>query len=266
MAVSMIEARLMVNICERFGTKLMIGHQRRLTPVYRTIKKLMDDGAIGDITMIRGACAGDFIGDGTHTVDSIRYLLGDPEPNWLLSSMFRLPIGTPEWGGRGFTGRRFGHSIESGASVIIDFPGERRAEILTGYVRTPGRAYQDIEVFGTKGRIWRAGDSADPELLIQDEHSVSFREAPVARPEADESLLDGGGHGANIAERTAVCEALANMIRTGGRHELDGYNALKTHEIVMAAYESSRTHTRVEFPLKQDRFPLDMMLENGDLR
>jgi UDP-N-acetyl-2-amino-2-deoxyglucuronate dehydrogenase len=266
MAVSMLEAKTMVESCRSGNVQLMIGHQRRLTPVYRTMKRLMDEGAIGDVYLIRGTCAGDFLSDGTHTVDSIRYLLDDATPEWLLSSVFRLPMGTPLWADHVFTGRRYGHSIESGAQAVLEFPGKIRAEILTGSLWFPNRGYQDIEVFGTKGRIWRAGDSAKPDILIQDEKAGGFREVPVDRPEADESLLDGGGHGANIAERNHVVEGFADMIQDGSHHPMDGFNAIKTHEIVMAIYESARIHDRILFPLKQDRFPLDIMLENGEIK
>ena len=265
MAVSMLEAHTMLEACKRHNTRLMIGHQRRRTPVYATMKRLMDEGAIGDIYLIRGTCAGDLLSDGTHTVDSIRFLLGDAHPSWLLASLFRLPHGAPLWGANVFTGRRYGHSIESGVQAVMEFSGGIRAEVLTGSLWSPGRKYQDIEVFGAKGRLWRAGDSADPALLIQDESSGGFRTVTVDRPLADESALDGGGHGANLMERCIVAREFTEAIQNGGSHPMDGDNAIKTQEIVMAVYESARIHNRVAFPLKQDRFPLDIMLEKGQI-
>ena len=148
----------------------------------------------------------------------------------------------------------------------MEFPNRVRVEILTGSLWFPQRTYQDIEIFGTKGRLWRAGDSADPDLLIQDESAGGFRTLPVERPEADESLLDGGGHGANLPERLVAITGLAQMIREGVGHSMDGDNALKTQELVMAVYESARLRDRVVFPLRQDRFPLDILLENGEMK
>lgn len=265
MAISMLEARTMLMACMSHGTKLMIGHQRRRTPVFQAMKRLMDEGAIGELTLVRGTCPGDLLSDGTHTVDTIRFLLGDRAPRWLLASLHRFPIGTPLWGDHRFTGRRYGHSIESGAQVVLEFDGGVRAEVLTGSLWVPGRNYQDLEVFGTRGRLWRPGDSADPALLIEDE-SGGFRPVPVETPAADEAVLDGGGHGANLAERCQVAVEFANLIEQGGDHPMDGDNAIRTQEIVMAAFESARTHSRITFPLKQDRFPLDIMLETGSIR
>lgn len=266
MAISMLEARTMLAACRSHGTRLMIGHQRRRTPVYATMKQLMDEGAIGDIVLVRGTCPGDLLSDGTHTVDSIRYLLGDVPPAWLLASLHRFPVGTRLWGDHVFTGRRFGHSIESGAQVVMEFPGGVRAELLTGSLWVSGRGYQDIEVFGSKGRLWRPGDGADPALLIQDEQGGGWRTVPVEIPAEEGTALDGGGHGANLAERSAVAVEFADVILQGGSHPMDGDNAIATQEIVMAAFESARTHSRIAFPLRQDRFALDLMLETGSIR
>ena len=265
MAVSMIEAHAMTGICNKLGIKLMIGHQRRLTPVYNTMTQLMDEGAIGEVYLIRGTCAGDILSDGTHTVDSVRYLLGDIKAKWVLASLYRQPVGSMQRNGQVLTGRRYGHSIESGASAVIEFEGGVRGEILTGGLWFPKRKYQDIEIFGTKGRIWRAGDSADPAILMQNDKTVGFEEVPVRHFVEDKEQLDGGGHGANMKERGLAIEGLAEMITTGCTHPMDGDNALRTHEIVMAIFESARLHSRLDFPLKQDRFPLDMMIESGEL-
>ena len=44
-----------------------------------------------------------------------------------------------------------------------------------------------------------------------------------------------------------------------------GESALKGHEIVMAIYESARTRSRIELPLKQDAFPLQVMVDEGQM-
>lgn len=262
-ALSMQEAREMADCCHKAEVALMIGHQRRLTPVYQTMKRLIDEGAIGDVYLIRGTCAGDFLSDGSHTVDSVRYLVGDAEPRWLLGAIYRDPIGTPLYTGLPFDGFRYGHQVDSGAFAVTEFSNGVRAEMLTGGMWFPKRTYQDFEIFGTKGRLWRAGDDAEPELLIQDFQSGGFRSVPVDRPEADGSLLDGGGHGANLEERILVVSEFRRMILEGFESSMGIDNAIKTHEMVMAVYESARTNTKVTFPLEQDQYPLDLMLQEG---
>ncbi|MNG40515.1 hypothetical protein D3C84_1291210 [compost metagenome] len=60
-----------------------------------------------------------------------------------------------------------------------------------------------------------------------------------------------------------VFRKLADSIRTGEPHPLAASTAITVMEIVMAAYESARLGRRLELPLKQDRFPLDIMLESA---
>lgn len=266
MAVSMQQANRMVKRSREAGVALMIGHQRRLTPVYQTMRELIADGEIGDVYLVRGTCAGDFLSDGTHTVDSIRYLLDDRHPSWVLAALYRQPLGEILYNGQAFDGYRYGHQVESGMSAVVEFEGRIRAEIFTGGLWLPGRAYQDIEVFGTKGRIWRAGDSADPELLIETGQGGGFEPVQVRRPEETGAGLDGGGHGANLPERTQVAEVFANMIWNGENSIMSGQNALGTQEIVMAAYESARSNSRVTFPITQFDYPLDLMIEDGYIR
>ncbi len=266
MAVSMVEARSMYQVCKQNGTTLFIGHQRRRTPVYKTMKRLMDEKMIGDITLIRGTCAGDYLSDGSHTVDSMRFFLDDQMPEWVLASMHRFPYGTPLWGTNVFTGRRYGHSVDSGMQAVYQFADGVRGEIFTGSQWLPGRKYQDFEIFGTKGRIWRPGDSAEPALLVQTEDSGSYQPYPVDAMADSTVELDGGGHGANILERMVVAREMYACMLSGEGHPMDVDNALKTHEMLMAAYESARLHERLAFPLVQDRFPLDMMIESGQIR
>jgi predicted dehydrogenase len=263
MAVSSLEARTMQAVCDRMGCKLMIGHQRRRSPAFITMKKEMDAGTIGDVVRIRGTCPGDMLSDGTHTVDTIRYLLGDADPEWILGALHRFPHGTPLWGDHVFTGRRYGHSIESGMHILMSMAGVR-VEILTGSLWEPGCGYQDIEVFGAKGSLRRAGDAADPALVLS--AGGASRSVAIPLVQTMDAAWKADSHGVSMAGRSVVADEFADFVLTGGPHGMEGSNALKTHEIVMAAHESARLRQRLNFPLLQDRYPLDMMLEDGWIR
>ena len=58
---------------------------------------------------------------------------------------------------------------------------------------------------------------------------------------------------------------MARMLREGGTHPMAGDVALRGFEVLMAVYESARLHRKLALPLEQDRFPLDLMLEDGQL-
>ncbi|MGD2175341.1 MAG: hypothetical protein PVJ27_08055, partial [Candidatus Brocadiaceae bacterium] len=110
--------------------------------------------------------------------------------------------------------------------------------------------YQDYEIFGTEGRLRRKGDRADPPVLIQDSRAGGWRPVEV---ESQEDAM------------TAGYRAFARMIREGSDHPLSGQSALRDLELVMALYESARTRQRIELPLRQDAFPLELMLADGEL-
>lgn len=257
MAVHMADARSMLEACRRRGIRLAVGHQRRMSAPYRTMRRLIDTGAIGRVYLMRASCAGDFLSDGTHGVDSLLYLNGDANVKWVIASMHRPEVepGLPDQTDETiFTGRRYGHLVESGMVVTIEFDNGVRGELFTGDMKLPERDYQDIEIFGTEGRLWRAGDEAKPGVAIQDSAAGGWRAADDGT-EPEEWTLG----------IRRVLKRYAESLRTGRPFPLDGNIAFQGFEVVMAAYESARIGKRIDLPLRQERFPLDIMMEEGRL-
>jgi predicted dehydrogenase len=63
-----------------------------------------------------------------------------------------------------------------------------------------------------------------------------------------------------------VYRQLARMIWHGEDHPCAGEKALRSLEILMAAYESARCRRKISLPITQDAFPLELMLrEQGEL-
>jgi len=58
MAMNSMECRDMIDACEKNGVKLQIGFMRRHDQSFRQAKKLLDEGAIGDLVMIRSCTRG----------------------------------------------------------------------------------------------------------------------------------------------------------------------------------------------------------------
>lgn len=254
MAVHMGDARRMTEACAANGAMLVIGHQRRMSAPFATMRREIERGAVGRPYLLRTSCAGDFLSDGTHSVDTALYLAGDDRVKWVLAAMFRQDVepGLPDqWDYSIFTGRRYGHAVESGMMVTLEFESGLRAELLTGDAKLPGRGYQDVEVYGANGRLWRAGDAAEPAVQLQDEAAGGFRGVELDALDAYNDGLPG------------VFRRFAESLRTGEPHPLNAATALNVMEVVMAAYESARLGKRIELPLQQDRYPLDILLENG---
>lgn len=250
-AISMGSALRMQKACEGAGVSLVIGHQRRMSSPYLKMRELISGGAIGKATLIRGSCAGDFLSDGTHLIDSMMFLNEDRAVRWVLGQVYRGRKATPEELARNrfqYCGTRYGHNVEEGAISVFEFENGVRAETQTGTVWIPARGYQDIEVFGTGGRLLRAGDGASPAVLMDNGNGWK----PVEIENDQDGLL------------TAHKE-FANSIHTGKVHPMGIGNAIKGFEVVMAIYESARLHAKLEIPLKQMDFPLDVMLNEGKI-
>ena len=82
-ATNLADARRMVELCRKRGIALVVNHQRRMGKEMVAARELIERGAIGEVRLIRMHCAGDFLTDGTHAVDSALWLLGDPEVDWV---------------------------------------------------------------------------------------------------------------------------------------------------------------------------------------
>jgi predicted dehydrogenase len=252
MATSMAEGRAMLDACERNGAALAVSHQRRTEPVFLTMRRLIDEGAIGHVELVRGSCAGDVLSDGTHLVDTIRHLAHDGEVGWVFGQVCRdePPPDEPRSSGYPVSGGwRYGHPVETGAFGLFEFEGGLRAEVHTGSVQIRGRAYQDYEVFGSEGRLHRPGDRSNPPLLIQNGRAGGWTPVDIQPGPRDEHNY----------------ELFARMMLDGADHPLAGRSALKDLEIVMAIYEAARRRARLELPLHQPRFPLELMIEAGEL-
>src|SRR5438094_8520511 len=83
---TMAEADEMVTACERHHVKLAIAHQTRYSPRIERVRELIAEGRIGDILELRGRGKEDARGGGedlmvlgTHIMDLIRFLAGDPD-------------------------------------------------------------------------------------------------------------------------------------------------------------------------------------------
>ncbi|MCX7968586.1 MAG: Gfo/Idh/MocA family oxidoreductase [Armatimonadetes bacterium] len=259
MATNLADARKMVSLCQERGIALIVNHQRRMGKEMVAARNLIEQGAIGEVRLIRVHCAGDFLSDGTHAVDSALWLLGDPEIDWVLGQV-ELPEKPRQ---------RYGHLVENSAIALFQTVNGVRVEIFCGEARERYRAYQDYEIIGTKGRIWRTGDQPHPNLFIQDSKGGSWDPQVVNGILRPVPSNEGLWRPVEVEPDDAI-EAmkrsyalLAKMVRDGidkVDHPLSAEKALHGFEIVMAVYESARLHKRVHLPLQQDKFPLELMV------
>lgn len=231
MAASLGKADDMLDACEKSGAKLAIGHNRRFRASQTEIRRLVADGAIGQPTMVYDRQAGGLLNKGTHSVDTWRYYLSDPEALWVIGQTSRT---TDRWERRS--------QCEDLCFGLVCFDGGVRG-LYEGDLPEPGSSMEMIH--GTEGRI---KPGAGGTILLQRDSSSGWQEI---KPPPDE---------------TNQYQELIDWIE--GRvpeHRSSGRQARHTIEVTMAIYESARTRDVVTMPLQTRESPLEMMIADGTL-
>jgi predicted dehydrogenase len=268
MAVHLGDARAMVELAQERGVTLIVNHQRRVQADLLEARRRIDAGAIGELQVLRAHCAGDLLTDGTHALDSLLWLAGDPEVVWAFGQVHREFPDQP-LSGHTEPGVRQGHLVEAGALAVLQLASGPRIELFCGDLRERGRVYQDYEAIGATGRLWRTDDASDPNLFIADGEGGDLvagydggRYRPVASPSGQGvwRAVVGAAPGGGIAESY---RRLAASLATGAPHPLGAGNALRSFEALTAIHESARTHAKVCLPLTQERYPLELLVEAG---
>jgi len=231
MSVSLKEANEMLIACEEYDVLLTINHQRRTQDV-AMMRERIEAGCIGELVFLRGYCAGDFLSDGTHLVDSLLALAGDPGVISVQAGMLFSP---------GIT--RFGHPVEDGMSVILDCGQEPVIELKTGTF-SRRRSYQEYHLSGTKGELRRPGDHHEPPWVILDghpgDHVFQFdRNRWFNRPVPGNGPWRNAGV-SGFAEGTGhIYDGIRQSLLHHSPHPLDGRRTLQVQEIITAVYQSA---------------------------
>mgnify|MGYP001437010422 CR=1 FL=1 len=256
MALNLALADQMNAAAKASGTVLIVGHQRRFAPRYAQARRLIADGAIGEVEEILNICGGDLLSDGTHAVDLMRFLAGDRPVEWVFGQIDLRPpnvgnterVGYQQWNQ---TGTRYGHPIEGGSMAQLQFAGGPRGLLETGFAARP-LGYQRVRVLGSDGRIEISGDPSRDRpsfLRVWTRGSAEWRDIDLPP-----------GH-----DFEAEIRALLDSIEHGTPHLLSGESGRANLEVLLAIMESALRHERVTLPLAVQDHPL-MRDQPGETR
>lgn len=231
MARNLEEADRMIAATAAHGVKLAIAHQHRFNPYWNKAKELIAQGAIGQPLLLHQQTARGLMNNGTHFIDGMRYILGDPKAEWILGQVSRT---TDRWerGGR----------IEDLTGALIGFEGGARALIE---IDMPGTPYPNMRIYGTDGMI-----------------EFSMRSLRYLNGEGDWHDVDLGAP----ASHNAQLEELIAWIEGRAEHRGRAEGAREVTEILMGIYESARTRQLVVPPLQPGPSPLELMIDSGELK
>jgi predicted dehydrogenase len=240
MALGMGQADAMISACDQAGAKLVISHQRRYTPGYEAARRLVSDGAIGEVRIAHGRGTAGLLNVGTHIIDSMRFILGDPAASWVMAAIER---GT----------NRFERdtAIEDRCLVLV--------ELATG-----GQLLVQSELHDRSGRrgIGMRFEGADGIVECSEGSTRLFNAGSGGWTDVvDLDRVDSIGGKANGDE---VAE-LIRWLDGGPEPRTAARIGRATTEIMMAAYESARRNRVIALPLVETGYPMDAWLAEGGI-
>jgi predicted dehydrogenase len=237
------EARTLINVCKKNNTRLIINHERRYDPRYRTVKSLIEKGAIGDLKSIHAsvltsgfmgksdpsAGGGPLLHDGTHLIDIIRFLAGD---------IARVSGEFQRYGRRsGFEDRAAAWmKSKSGIDIFIEAGG--------------GMNYFsfELEITGTEGKIIIGNGYERLYRSVKSTHYANFRDLKESHFPKN--------NGMNCFKKLYVeAKSLIKSKSAGPASSgMDGYRAV---EAIHAVYLSSHLGGRwIDLPVQDEMINL----------
>jgi predicted dehydrogenase len=261
LAVSLEEADAMLSTAEKHGIRIALAHQVRVAPSLLHLKKLVEEGLIGDLLEIRTRGKQDRRAGGEDMM-----VLG-----WHCSYLMRFFGGKPLWcsawvqeKGRDITAADRRAASEPLGPVAGDcihscyaFPGGLQGHFAS-QKRGRGKAGRfQITLYGSGG-VATVHIGQDPEIYYLPDplwspgkSGARWRPLPDAPSNGEPSGLRGAA-----ASNKRLVEDLIRAVETGGQSVASGYEGRLTLEMIHAVYASHLRGARVTFPLEDRRHPL----------
>ena len=249
MAVNLEEADQMITASQASGTKLAIGHQRRFYPGWTEARRLISEGAVGKPVMVTGYVVDGLLNTGSHVIDGMRYVLDDPEAEWVMGALERK---TNRW--------ERDVPIEDCCLGLTTFAGGAQALLqvdLTAY-----SSADHFTVQGTEGLLMVAPDSL--RLISADSSDSETRPMPW-EAQTESAAGSVGFEGYFHIAYTAQAQGLKAWLDGETDYRSEGTQTRHTVEIMMALYQSVRAGEVTRLPLTEGAYPLSAMVEEGNL-
>ena len=249
MAVSLDEADQMIAACRTSGTKLAIGHQRRFYPGWTEARRLISEGVIGKPTIATGYVVDGLLNTGSHVIDGMCYVLGDPQAEWVMGAVERK---TNRW--------ERDVPIEDCCLGLTTFAGGTQALLQVDL--TPHSSADHFTVQGSEGLLMVAPDS----LRLINSDSSDGETRPTLWDTQTKSAAGSVGFDSyfHIAY-TAQAQGLKAWLDGESGYRSEGTQTRHTVEIMMALYQSVRKGEVMRLPLTEGTYALSAMLEEGKL-
>lgn len=259
-ALSLEEADAIVAVTEKHKTKIVVAHQNRLLPQVLHLKKLVDEGLIGQLLEVRTrgkedqrAGGEDMMVLGTHCLYLMRMFAG--EPLWCTARVTQ--------DGRDITVADRRAATEPLGPIAGDtihasfaFPKGVMGHFASQKVPKGEGGRFSCTLYGSKGIA---------HFPIGTNHTVTYLAEPMwssGRTSAWKPLPDApsNDHASGLKDTEAsnryIVEELIRIRGTAERSPVDLYEARATLEMILSVYAAHLSGGRATFPLKDRKHPL----------
>ena len=235
MALSLDDCLAMMEAEKRTGKKLMVGQICRYTPGFIAAKKLVDEGAIGDLFFVESEYAHDyskiggagnwrrtperhgFLGGGCHAVDLLRWIAGNPTEVFAYANRKMLT----DW------------PVDDATISVMKFPNDVIGKVFVSIGCKRNYTMRTV-LYGSKGTI--ICDNTSPELtLFQVTEDKDEFTKPIMIPVQ-----------INNHNTFGELDEFADLIKNDLPVKMTGKEGASTVVASLAAVESARTGAPVK--------------------
>lgn len=240
MALTMEECEQMMRAEKESGRKLMIGQVCRCTPAFALTKKLISEGAIGELFFVESEYAHDYavsrgagdwrvtperhgiIGGGCHAVDLLRWIAGDPTEVFAYANHKCLT----DW------------PVDDCTIAVMQFPNNVAGKVFTS-IGCKRNYTMRSAFYGTKGTI--LCDNTSPTITLFQVSDVPREDGKRPYTIPQELPVEINNH--NI---TLEIDQFVDALTGGGPLPVTSMEGAKTVAVCRAAVESAETHSLVQ--------------------
>lgn len=230
MALNLSQGKEIVTAARQANVTLMVGYCLRFNAVRTTMKELLAQGAVGEITAVMAGKGspphtnwladpaqggGQMLFLGSHLIDQVLWMVDSPVQSVYAEMTRRRDTGSDET-----------------TSFTMTFANDVRAQMIVS--QNVGVGFDYVEILGTAGRIRTEWSSMM--LYVQSTALPAYTEMATMR-------VQGESHRPMyVAE---LCE-FAAAIRAGRKPAVSGEDGLRTLAVMDAIFESAHSGQRVD--------------------
>ena len=245
MALHLEDAVKSIDACNRANKHLFVVLQNRMNPTLQLLKKAVETGRFGKIYMVninvfwqrpqsyydqaawRGTWAldgGAFMNQASHYVDLLNWLIGPIESVHSYTATLARHI----------------EAEDSGVANILWKSGAI-GSLNVSMLTYPANLEGSITILGENGTV-KVGGLAVNEIQFWDFKDKTEDDELIRKASYETTSVYGHGHGPYYARVYDVLSGKSDKFT-------DGYEGIKSLEVLCGLYKSSREGKRIQFPL-----------------